>query len=98
MTIPDSRQTLGKEVSINCWNLVPSSIDVSYRGVCYDGWSDDDGDADEDTDDTTLKVVAHLRAQQNNVGGGGGSGPKRKKKENSDVSKPVTKDVYLCRG
>ena len=51
MTIPDSLQTLGKGVFLECSKLVPSSIHVSY-------------DSDGDVIDTTSDDVAHLRSQQ----------------------------------
>ncbi|GMI15994.1 hypothetical protein TrLO_g2066 [Triparma laevis f. longispina] len=48
MTIPDSLQTLGEFAFDNCLMLVPSTVDVS----------------EDNNDDPTSEVVAHLRFQQ----------------------------------
>ena len=48
MTVPDSLQTIGKEVFLGCYKLVTSYIDVSF----------------DNEDDPTSQVVAYLRSKQ----------------------------------
>ena len=52
MKIPDSLQTLGTNVFRDCYELVPSDINVKY-----------DSDISDD-DDTTSEIVAYLRSIQ----------------------------------
>ena len=60
MKVPDSLQTIGSHVFLNCSKLVPSHIDVKY----YDSDSESDEENDEERVDVTSEVIAHLRSLQ----------------------------------
>ena len=55
MKVPNSLQTFGSHVFLNCDNLVPSHIDVSEE---YDS----DLKNVEEKVDVTSEVIAHLRS------------------------------------
>ena len=57
MIIPDSLQTLGDDVFMNCLELAPSHIDV------YDYYIDSESDEEDDPKhDVSWEIVAHLHS------------------------------------